>query len=112
MLTLPPGWKEIHHGKQLNSAANEKRNKYKVTCEDIRASFTPLICTTDQAFTKRLAFRHSSKWSKSYSEVMGWVRVKIQFAIMRAVDLRLRGSRKTFKKIGLEDGAGIMWISR
>ena len=36
----------------LNSAANEKRNnKYKVACEDIRASFTPLVCTTDGCFT-------------------------------------------------------------
>jgi len=43
---------------------------------------------------------------------MGWVRVKLQFAIIKAVDLRLRGSRKVFKRLGLEDGAGILWTSR
>mmetsp|Transcript_18461 Transcript_18461/g.23887 ORF Transcript_18461/g.23887 Transcript_18461/m.23887 type:complete len:329 (-) Transcript_18461:131-1117(-) len=101
----------------LNAAAKEKKNKYKNACEDIRASFTPLVCTTDgcfhrefEAFTKRLAHRLSSKWNKTYSEVMGWVRVKLQFAIIRAVDLRLRGSRKRFRRMGLEDGAGILWI--
>ena len=81
----------------LNAAAKEKKNKYKNACEDIRASFTPLVCTTDgcfhrefEAFTKRLASRLSSKWKKTYSEVMGWVRVKIQFGISREVDMRLR----------------------
>ena len=87
----------------LNSAASEKKNKYNKACEDIRASFTPLVCTTDgclhrefEAFTKRLASRLSSKWNKTYSEVMGWVRVKLQFAIIKAVDLRLRGWCRNF----------------
>jgi len=103
----------------LNSTASENKNKYDKACEDIRASFTSLVCTTDgclhrefEAFTKRLASRLSSKWNKTYSEVMGWVRVKLQFAIIKAVDLRLRGSRKVFKRLGLEDGAGILWTSR
>jgi len=31
----------------LNSAAQEKKQKYKTACEEIRASFTPMVCTTD-----------------------------------------------------------------
>ena len=31
----------------LNIAASEKKSKYSKACEDIRASFTPLACTTD-----------------------------------------------------------------
>jgi len=31
---------------------------------------------------------------------MGWVRVKIQFGIIGAVDLRLRGSRKKIQENG------------
>jgi len=72
------------------------------------------VCTTDgclhrefEAFIKRVAAKLSSKWNKTYSQVMGWVRVKIQFALIRAVDLRLRGSRKRFRSLGLEDGAGM-----
>ena len=58
----------------LNSAANEKKRKYKNACEDIRASFTPLVCTTEgvlhrefQSFTKRLAVQLSSKWDQHFS---------------------------------------------
>ena len=58
---------------------------------------------------KRMATKLGSKWDKSYSEVMGWIRVNLQFALIKAVDLRLRGSRKVFRRLGLEDGAGIIW---
>jgi len=42
---------------------------------------------------------------------MGWVKVRIQFAIIKAVDLRVRGSRKKFYGLGLEDGAGLGYFS-
>ena len=100
----------------LQSAANEKKNKYKFACEEVRASFTPLVCNTNGcfhreavAFMKRMATKLGSKWDKSYSEFMGWIRVNLQFALIKAVDLRLRGSKKVFRRLGLEDGAGIIW---
>ena len=102
----------------LKSAAREKRRKYQHVCEDIRASITPLVCTVDgclhrefEAFLKRLAMRLSSKWHKTYSVTMGWVKVRIQFAILKAVDLRVRGSRKRYHGLGLEDGAGLGYFS-
>jgi len=100
----------------LNGAAQRKKNKYRLACEDIRATITPLACTVDgclhrefESFLKRLAQRLAVKWQRPFSYVIGWVKVKIQFAILRAVDLRVRGSRKKIHGMGLEDGAGL-WI--
>ena len=36
-----------------------------------------------------------------------WVRVRVQFALIKAVDLRTRGSRKRWRSSGFEDGEGI-----
>ena len=102
----------------LKMAANEKRNKYKKLCEDIRSSITPLVCTTDgclhrefSAFLKRLAVKLSANWRKPYSHTFGWVKVRVQFALIRAIDLRLRGSRKRIRGLGLMDGAGAFNLS-
>ena len=102
----------------LKMAANEKRNKYKKLCEDIRSSITPLVCTTDgclylefSAFLKRLAVKLSANWRKPYSHTFGWVKVRVQFALIRAIDLRLHGSRKRIRGLGLMDGAGAFNLS-
>ena len=83
-----------------NKAAAEKKRKYGTTVEELRASITPPVCSTDgalyrkyDAFQKRLASRLAEKWDKPYSVVRGWVKTKTQFAIIRSVDLRLRGTR-------------------
>ena len=49
----------------------------------------------------------AGEWRKSYEEVMCWVRIRLQFALIRAVDLRLRGSRVRFHGAGFNDGAGL-----
>ena len=61
------------------------------------------------AYQKRLASRLATKWDKSYmySVVVAWVRVQTQFAIIRAVDLRLRGTRRRLVGLTLQDGAGL-----
>ena len=40
---------------------------------------------------KRVAAALAGKWGKSYEEVMCWLRIRLQFALIRAVDLRLIG---------------------
>ena len=97
-----------------NKAAAEKKRKYGTTAEELRASITPLVCSTDgalhreyDAFQKRLASRLAEKWDKPYSVVRGWVKTKTQFAIIRSVDLRLRGTRRKIFGLGLEDGAAL-----
>mmetsp|Transcript_124703 Transcript_124703/g.285704 ORF Transcript_124703/g.285704 Transcript_124703/m.285704 type:complete len:90 (+) Transcript_124703:158-427(+) len=70
-------------------------------------SFTPVVCTVDGvfhrefvAFMKRVAAAALAGYillrRKSYEEVMCWVRIRLHFALIPAVDLRLRGSRVRF----------------
>jgi hypothetical protein len=107
--------RSISYNNALTTAAREKTKKYKVAAEMRRASFCPLIITTDgvahqafQAFLRRVAAQLSAKWQRPLSTVTNWVRVRLQFAVIKAVDLRLRGSRKRWKSAGFEDGAGLM----
>ena len=97
-----------------NRAASAKKAKYCSAAEELRASFTPLVCSTDgvlhceyAAYQKRLACRLANKWQKPFSIIMARVRVRTQFAIFRSVDLRLRGTRRQICGLDLHDGAAI-----
>ena len=50
--------------------------------EEMRLTFTPFIasCDADHCL-KRLNSYLSEKWETSYSEVIGWVRARIQVCI-------------------------------
>ena len=78
----------------LCSAEQEKKRKYSAAVEDRRASFTPFVVSVDgvlghdaQHLMKRLCDQIAEKWEKSHSEVMGWVRARMAFAILRATNL-------------------------
>ena len=61
-----------------------------------------------QHLMKRLCDQIAVKWEKSHSEVMGWVRARMDFAILRATNLCLRGSRVIWRSgHGMDDGAGL-----
>ena len=94
--------------------AEAKKRKYLRACQELRASFTPLICSTDAVlhleyaeYQRRLASQLANEWDKPYSTVLSWVRIRTQFAIFRAVDVRLRGSRRRLMSLSILDGAGI-----
>ena len=99
----------------LCSAEQEKKRKYSAAVEDRRASFTPFVVSVDgvlghdaQHLIKRLCDQIAMKWEKSHSEVMGWVRARMAFAILRATNLCLRGSRVKWRSgHGMDDGAGL-----
>ena len=98
----------------MRAAVQEKKKKYHERCEDLAGSFAPLVCKVDGvfhrefvAFMKRVAAALVEKWHKPYGVVMCWVRVRLQFALIRDVDLRLRGSSKSFHGLGVMDGAGM-----
>mmetsp|Transcript_17208 Transcript_17208/g.22377 ORF Transcript_17208/g.22377 Transcript_17208/m.22377 type:complete len:114 (+) Transcript_17208:140-481(+) len=74
----------------MRSAVQRKKRLYNEACEDLRASFTPLVvCTVDGVFhrdfvgfQKRVAARLATKWQRPYSVVCNFVRVRLrlQFA--------------------------------
>ena len=57
---------------------------------------------------QRIARALATKWRKSYGMVMGWVQTRRSFAILRATNLCVRGSRVKWRSgTGMEDGAGL-----
>ena len=97
----------------LTSAEEEKKKKYSEAAALHRASFTPLVVSVDGVLgreanfiVKHLAEKLAHKWEKFNSEVLGWMRARLSFAILRATNLSLRGSRTRWSAIGLDDGAG------
>ena len=101
----------------LQSAEKEKKAKYVAACEERRASFMPVCCSVDEVFGKEaevflkmIGEGLSTRWDRSYSEVMGWVRARMLFAILRATILCLRGARAKWRCLGLEDGTPLRLV--
>ena len=98
----------------LCSAEAEKKRKYMEACLACHDSFTPLCFAIDgmfgteaDFFLRHLAERLSIKWERSYSEVIGWVRSRLSFVILRATLLCVRGSRSRWQSLGIVEGASI-----
>ena len=109
-----PSYTNISWEAVANRAANAKKTKYNPAAEELLGTFTPLVCSTDgvlhreyRAYQIRLASRLATKWQRPYSVVMKWVKLRMQFAVFHAVDLRLRGTRRRILGLGLQDGAAI-----
>ena len=73
------------------------KKKYSEAAALRRASFTPLVESVDGVlgqkanfFIKHLAQELAHKWEKSNSEVLGWIRARLSFAIVRVTNLCLR----------------------
>ena len=84
----------------LERAAKAKKDKYLQHCLDRRRSFTLLIYSVDgmacklvKAFEKRITCLHTEKWDCPYSELVGYVGVRMGMAIIRSNTLLLRGWR-------------------
>ena len=102
----------------IKTAENEKKAKYSRACEDRRAQFTPICVSVDgvfgsesEVFIKRIAESLTVKWEKPYSDVIGWIRTRLGFAVLRATILCLRGSRVKWRSLGVEDGAALGLVS-
>ena len=70
-----------------------------LACAARRAHFIPLCFSVDglvgseaNCFLKRMACRLSSRWDGGYAEVLGWIRARLAFAIVRASVLCVHGS--------------------
>ena len=101
-------------GSVLASAEADKKRKYCDACTERRATFTPLCFSVDglagdeaTCFLKHLANSLSVAWERSYSDVIRWLRARLAFALVRATDVCVRGSRTQWRSLGLEDGAAV-----
>ncbi len=97
----------------LQSCELEKKQKYGPACSERHITFTPLVCSVDgvlgkefQFFLKKLSDMLALKFRKSQAVIMGWIRTRLIFAIQRATNLCIRGSRSRPYAIPFEDGAG------
>ena len=102
------------HSECIKNAEEDKKKKYHHACNERRAAFTPIVTSIDGVFgteanffIKRLAERLAEKWEKPYSRVMAWTRTRLSFAVLRATGLCLRGSRKKWRSLGIQDGSPI-----
>ena len=73
----------------LATAEKEKKIKYNQASQAHHASFSPFVLTVDGLMAReacfvvqRIARALSTKWSKSYGVVMGWVQTRMSFAIL------------------------------
>ena len=101
----------------LSTAEKEKKRKYTHAAQARHASFSPFVVSVDGVmawearFTVPFADRLSTRWSKPYSEVMGWLQTRLSFAILRATNRCVRGSRVKWRSdVGMDDGAGFALI--
>ena len=84
----------------LTAAAKEKNRKYAQAAQAQPASFSTFVLSMDglmaceaQFVVLRFASKLSTKWRKSYGEGMGWTQTQLSFAILRATNRCVRGSR-------------------
>ena len=94
----------------LSAAEREKKRKYSHAAQARHASFSPFVVSVDGLLARearftvqRFADRLSTKWSKPYSEVMGWLQTRLSFAIFRATNQYVRGSRLKWIKTEVEE---------
>ena len=98
----------------LASAEAEKKRKYCDACTEHRATFTPLCFSVDglagdeaACFLKHLGRSLAVTWERHYGEVIRWLRARLAFALVRATNVCIRGSRTKWRSLGLEDGAAV-----
>ena len=99
----------------MTMAEEEKKRKYLTAAEACRGSFSSFVVTVDGVlgpeavlFLHRLVEKFSTGWKKSYGEILGWIKAQLYFAVIRATDLCLRGSRVRWRSgTGIDDGAGL-----
>jgi hypothetical protein len=86
--------------KLLARQEKEKKGKYLQSCLEMRKDFTPLVYTVDgvagreaRSAEKRLAALLADKWKRQQSQMVYYVRVRMQLALVRTTSLLIRGSR-------------------
>ena len=108
--TVAPSYVKCTVEAVLQTAKQEKK-KYLEAVQTRRATFSPFVVSVDGVLSCEAIFLIKSlaekiAYEKSLSEVTGWVRARMAFAILRATNLCLRGSRKKWRSgTGMNNGA-------
>ena len=98
-----PSYRSKSLGALYKQHENAKKREYSARIREVeRGVFTPLVlstaggmareCTT---FFRRLADSLASKRDVPYSTIMGWLRCRISFALLRSAIRAIRGSRSS-----------------
>ena len=58
-------------------------------------------------FLKHLGRSLAVTWECHYGEVIRWLRARLAFALIRATNVCIMGSRTKWRSLGLEDGAAV-----
>ena len=90
-----------------NQHETQKRREYEERVREVEGgNFTPLVFSTTggasrttNIFLKRLGSLLSAKRDIPYSVLMGWLRCRIGFALLRSAILCLRGSRPHHRRV-------------
>ena len=103
--------------KVLQKCEQLKKEKHLAPCLERRRDFTPLVYSVDgmagretKAAERKLASRLASKWDREYSEMVGFVRMRMAIAVVRANSLLIRGSRErrtTRVRPAIDEGAAM-----
>jgi hypothetical protein len=102
--------------KALARHEKEKKKKYLEPCRLRRRHFTPMVYSVDgmagpeaRAAERRLGAILAAKWERPYSQMVGYVRARMQVAVVRCNTLLLRGSRERRKppRPAITDGAAM-----
>eukprot|EP00923_Selenidium_pygospionis_P053640 GHVN01093213.1.p1 GENE.GHVN01093213.1~~GHVN01093213.1.p1 ORF type:complete len:137 (+),score=20.63 GHVN01093213.1:337-747(+) len=102
----------------LKKNEEEKKRHLGEACVERRAHFTPFVVSVDGAFgaeantfLSQIARKLVLKWEMKYSQVMRWVRTRMSFAVLRATNACVRGSRVRWRSVREVDAAGV-WMMR
>eukprot|EP00794_Sanderia_malayensis_P014468 gene14468-biopygen11582 len=96
---------EISKSYEINE--REKKRAYNDRVLEVEhGSFTPIVISATggmgreaKKFYSRLAEMIGDKRKRDYSLVKAWLRRKISFALVKAINICIRGSRRIFKNI-------------
>eukprot|EP00923_Selenidium_pygospionis_P003985 GHVN01006330.1.p1 GENE.GHVN01006330.1~~GHVN01006330.1.p1 ORF type:complete len:304 (+),score=26.87 GHVN01006330.1:657-1568(+) len=101
----------------LAAAAKMKHNKYDEAVRERRGKFIAFAVSVDgmmdaeaQLVVESLSRRLSVRWQRRYSQCVSWVRTRLSFALIRATNQCIRGSRKQWRSLGCDDGAAIAYM--
>ena len=89
----------------------EKKRQYEQRIREVEHStFTPLVLSTTggmgraaTTFFKRLAAMLSERRDVPYSKMMGWIRCRLSFTLLRASIISVRGARSSASKGALHE---------